>query len=275
MQSDDDWHTVRVADHAIDPAPMPGAGDAPEAASVAAGSVSAGSASGASGASDASGTARSRRRRRGRHGRRRDASGARDLLIWCGVPVLIVLLLRVFLVGFYSIPSGSMRDTIEPGDRVVTSKLSPSVFPLKRGDVVVFKDPANWLSSEQGTNGTEYLIKRLIGLPGDVVECDGAGQPIKVNGVAIDESSYLRPGVDPSAFPFRVEVTAGRIFVLGDNRASSADSRWHQDDGEHGLVPISDVVGVGMLRYWPLNRIGILDGHHEVFDQVPDGTSSN
>ena len=196
--------------------------------------------------------------------------------LWCGVPVLIVLLIRIFAVGFYEIPSRSMMDTMVPGDRVVTSKLTPKIFDLQRGDVVVFKDPNNWLNEEQSSApGGGYLIKRLIGLPGDVVECKGAGQPVTINGVAINETSYIRPGVDPSAFPFSVTVTEGRVFVMGDNRANSADSRYHQDDGDRGLVPISDVVGVGIAKYWPLDRLGAIDDHHEVFKDVPDASGSN
>jgi signal peptidase I len=212
-----------------------------------------------------------------RHAENRDADNGfnwRDTLIWCGIPVAIVLLVRMFLIGFYVIPSGSMMDTIEPGDRVITSKLTPKVFPLQRGDIVVFKDPDHWLQEENsGHLGGDYLIKRLIGLPGDTVACEGPGKPITINGVAIDESSYIRPGVDPSSFAFKVKVTAGHIFVLGDNRANSADSRYHQDDSSHGLVPISDVVGVGLATYWPLNRIGLLSAHHDVFKDVPEGST--
>ena len=103
----------------------------------------------------------------------------------------------------------------------------------------------------------------------------GAGQPVTINGVAINETSYIRPGVDPSAIPFSVTVTEGRVFVMGDNRANSADSRYHQDDGDRGLVPISDVVGVGIAKYWPLDRLGAIDDHHEVFKDVPDASGSN
>ena len=204
-----------------------------------------------------------------------DAFGVRDMLVWCGMPVLIMLLLRIVLFGCYMIPSGSMLDTIELGDRIVTSKLSPRFFDLQRGDIIVFHDPANWLSSEkQSAVGGDYLIKRLIGLPGDTVSCAGAGEPVTVNGVAVDESAYLKPGVDPSAFPFSVTVTEGHVFVMGDNRANSADSRYHQDDGANGLVPIDDVVGVAVARYWPLDRISLLSGHHDVFSDVPDVTPS-
>ena len=113
-----------------------------------------------------------------KHARRRveseESFGLRDTLIWCGIPIVIVLLVRMFLFGFYVIPSGSMLNTIEPGDRVITSKLTPKVFKLQRGDVVVFKDPDHWLQQENsGRFGGDYLIKRLIGLPGDTVACEG------------------------------------------------------------------------------------------------------
>lgn len=196
----------------------------------------------------------------------------RDFAIWCGTPILIVLLVRIFLVGFYEIPSRSMMDTFVPGDRVMTSK----IFNLQRGDVVVFKDPNNWLNEEQSNAiGGGFLIKRLIGMPGDMVECKGAGQPITINGVEIDESSYIRPGVEPSAFPFSVTVTEGHVFVMGDNRSNSADSRYHQNDNDHGLVPIGDVVGTGLAIYWPINHIGLLASHHDVFKDVPDVSSGS
>ena len=115
-----------------------------------------------------------------KHARRRveseESFGLRDTLIWCGIPIVIVLLVRMFLFGFYVIPSGSMLNTIEPGDRVITSKLTPKVFKLQRGDVVVFKDPDHWLQQENsGRFGGDYLFKRLIGLPGDTVACEGPG----------------------------------------------------------------------------------------------------
>ncbi|WP_236023603.1 signal peptidase I [Bifidobacterium miconis] len=257
MQSnDEDRHTLMVSDHGVNPEPLPSRAEFEAMAGGANGEPNSARNGGAQGDEDGQ-------------------SGWRDFLIWCGVPVLVVLLVRILLIGCYVIPSGSMMNTIEPGDKVVTSKLTPRVFDLKRGDVVVFKDPANWLSAEYSGNlGGDYLIKRLIGLPGDVVECEGAGQPVKVNGVAVDETSYLRPGVEPSAFPFRVEVTAGHVFVLGDNRANSADSRYHQDDGDHGLVPVDDVVGVAVARYWPIDRIGLFADHRDVFADVPDGSES-
>lgn len=263
-----DRHTLQVAGRGVDPADAPGvagfddiiggnAADAGSGPAVRADAAASGAPSGKAARGDG-------------------GFSWRDTLIWCGIPILIVVLLRVFLIGFYEIPSRSMESTIEPGDRVVTTKLAPRVVGLDRGDVVVFHDPANWLSGEEnaGPLGGDYLIKRLIGLPGDVVECKGAGQPITINGKAVDETAYLKDGVQPSSFPFSVTVTEGHVFVMGDNRANSADSRYHQDDGDHGLVPISDVVGVGLARYWPLDRLGSLDAHHEVFADVPDAAGA-
>ncbi|GAA0637667.1 signal peptidase I [Bifidobacterium pullorum] len=231
-----DLRTMMVADHGVDPSPVPG---------------------------------------RRRPEPKPAGAGWRDTLVWCGVPVVIILLLRVFVFGMYAIPSGSMENTIMPGDRVLTLSLAPKVVDLKRGDIVVFKDPSNWLRNEQTDSifGKDRLIKRLIGLPGDVVECAGEGSPVTINGVAIDESAYIRPGVAPSSFPFRVEVTEGHVFVMGDNRSNSADSRYHQDDEENGLVPLEDIEGVALATYWPLQRIGALDSHHDVFADVPGADS--
>lgn len=160
-----------------------------------------------------------------------------------------------------------METTLNIGDHIVTNRLAKPVLKLRRGDVVVFKDPANWLQSEN-IFASNDLVKRLIGLPGDVVACKGYGEPVTVNGVAIDESSYLKAGVKPSKFAFKMKVTPGNVFVLGDNRANSADSRYHPDDGNHGLVPLDRIKGVAMLTYMPTSRFGVVHAHHDVFAKV-------
>ncbi|MFT8704987.1 signal peptidase I [Bifidobacterium aquikefiricola] len=193
------------------------------------------------------------------------------------LPLVIVFVVRVFFLGLYSIPSASMMDTIQIGDRVITSKIAPKYPGLARGDIIVFKDPAHWLSAESSSTSfqnSEYLIKRLIGLPGDTVACKGSGWPVTVNGVAIDEKDYIRPGVDPSSMAFNVKVAAGHVFVLGDNRSNSADSRYHTQDGDHGLVPESDVVGVGIAVYWPISRWSVLSNYEKVFASVPQASSA-
>ncbi|MDD6374097.1 MAG: signal peptidase I [Bifidobacteriaceae bacterium] len=194
----------------------------------------------------------------------------REILHWLIVPVLIVIILRCFFFGLYIIPSGSMENTLDVGDRVVTSRLDASADKIKRGDIIVFRDPANWLNATKTDGESDNLIKRVIGLPGDTVSCEGSGSPITINGVAIDESAYLRSGVQPSEFPFTVTVTDGNLFVLGDNRSNSADSRYHTSDGNDGLVPIADVVGVAKAVYFPFSHMTTLSDHPEVFADVPD-----
>ncbi|MBB2955481.1 signal peptidase I [Bifidobacterium commune] len=183
--------------------------------------------------------------------------------------LLVLVLLRMFAIGVYVIPSSSMEDTIAIGDRLITNRLAGPLKTVKRGDVVVFSDPARWLVGKQ-SHGSDDLIKRVIGMPGDMVECKGGGAPVTVNGVAIDESVYLKPGVEPSIFPFSVKVTAGNVFVMGDNRANSADSRYHADDGNGGLVPMKNIIGVAMLTFWPFAHFRTMNSHHEVFESVPD-----
>lgn len=185
---------------------------------------------------------------------------------WIVVPIVVVALVRVFLLGTYVIPSGSMLDTIQLEDRVAAVK----VMKPQRGDIVVFKDPDHWLTSGKG----KYLIKRVIGLPGDTISCEGAGAPLKINGVTIDESAYLKTGVNPSDQAFSVTVGEGMMWVMGDNRSGSADSRAHQNDAHGGQVPLSNVEGVAVFTFWPANRIHVLNGHHEVFSAVPAASTS-
>ncbi|BDR53472.1 hypothetical protein KIM372_13790 [Bombiscardovia nodaiensis] len=195
------------------------------------------------------------------------------MLLACLLPILLVLVARIFFFGQYSIPSGSMEDTLAVHDRVFTTqKLTLNLGNLQRGDVIVFHDPAGWLGAEssESNDNDDFLIKRLIGLPGDHVQCEGNGKPILINGQAVNESSYLKPGVSPSAFPFDVHVPAGHLFVLGDNRANSADSRYHQTDGADGMVPVANVAGVALVTCWPVSHWRRLDRQHEPFANVPD-----
>ena len=195
-----------------------------------------------------------------------------EYLPWIVVPIVVVVLLRMFVFTMYEIPSSSMENTLRIGDRVMVVK--PTIAKPGRGDIITFKDPGGWLPLNEKRH-SDILIKRLIGLPGDTVECVGNGAPIVINGVPIDESAYLKPGVEPSRSAFSVTVPAGRLFVLGDNRANSADSRAHTNDGAQGLVPVGDVEGVAFMRYWPLNRVGWLSAHHDVFRAVPSRTPTS
>jgi signal peptidase I len=215
-----------------------------------------------------------------------------EVLVVLSMALLLSLLIKTFLVQAFFIPSTSMENTLLVGDRVLVSKLTPGVFELHRGDVVVFKDPGGWLTAEQsappedtgGLGGTlrnalsfvgllpqdagEHLIKRVIGVGGDHVQCCDAQGRIQVNGAAVDETAYLIPGVAPSDKQFDVTVPYGYLWVMGDNRPVSADSRLHRALN-NGMVPVHDVVGKAFVIVWPFDRAGGLGIPASVFGRVP------
>jgi len=219
--------------------------------------------------------------------------GPGEIVLVIAVALVVALLVKTFLMQAFFIPSESMEDTLLTGDRVLVSKLTPGVFSLKRGDIVVFKDPGGWLGPvapvDEGPlrNGVrdlltfvgllpqdsgEHLIKRVIGMPGDKVMCCDARGRVEVNGVGIDEP-YIFPGDNPSDRPFSETVPAGDLWVMGDHRGFSEDSRAHLALN-HGMVPIKDVVGRAFVIVWPLGRAGTLGAPDRVFAQVPKPSSS-
>lgn len=209
--------------------------------------------------------------------RKRRRSAAREIPLLIGVALLIALVLKTFLLQAFVIPSGSMEQTIRIGDRVVVDKFTPW-FGAKphRGDVVVFKDPGNWLDGEQAQSGQDPvgvkqikefftfigllpsadeqdLIKRVVAVGGDTVKCCGKDGRVTVNGTPLDEP-YIYPGNPPSDIKFTVKVPPGRLFVMGDHRSNSADSRFHLKDAGDGTVPESLVVGRAFAVAWPLGH---------------------
>jgi signal peptidase I len=160
----------------------------------------------------------------------------------------------------YTVPTTSMVPTVQPGDRLLAQKMSGS--EVHRGDVVVFKDKL-W--------GNEPLVKRVIGVGGDVVACCDAKGRLMVNGKPIDET-YLKDGGPASLDPFSTRVPAGEIFVLGDNRAVSEDSRIHLADAQGGSVPAGDVRARVDGVAWPASRMGLLSPT-SAFDVLPGGGS--
>jgi signal peptidase I len=215
-------------------------------------------------------------------------SGFLETAIILTLALVLSLVVKTFLVQAFSIPSGSMEDTLLVGDRVMVSKLTPGPFDLHRGDVVVFKDPGGWLPAPADVNtgvphiissaltfvglmpqdAGEHLIKRVIGLPGDTVVCCDRDHRLTVNGISITES-YIRTGNDPSDQPFTATVQPGHLWVMGDNRSESLDSRFHRELGADGQVPIANVVGKAFAVVWPLSRFGGVTEPEAVFSQVP------
>ena len=182
--------------------------------------------------------------------------------------LVISAVVRTFLLQAFWVPSGSMEETLMRGDRILVWK--PGVDP-GHGDVVVFKDPADWLADPVPVGGIrgalgeaaafvgilpsttgDDLVKRVIGVGGDTIECCSPGGQIIRNGEPLDEP-YIYPGDPTDQVIFRVEVPEGRLFVMGDHRGDSADSRYHleQDDG---TVPVGNVVGTAEVIMWPISR---------------------
>jgi signal peptidase I len=218
-------------------------------------------------------------------------AAVREVALVLVMAMVLSFVVKTWLLQAFFIPSGSMENTLLVGDRVVVSKLTPGPIDLKRGDVVVFQDPGGWLASvppteRSGLGGLvhdglvfvgllpseseDHLIKRVIGLPGDHVTCCDAEAHLTVNGVAIDEP-YIHPGDVPSTMKFDITVPEGKVWVMGDHRSDSEDSRFHdpQGTGAQGSVPLADVTGRAVGVVWPFSRFGWLDDYPEVFSGVP------
>ncbi|GAA2523259.1 signal peptidase I [Rarobacter incanus] len=207
-----------------------------------------------------------------------------DFAVVVVIALVLSFIIKTFLVQPFVIPSESMEDTFLEGDRVVVSKLSTSVSHVRRGDIIVFRDTDGWLteSNEPTSNpvrkglemvgllpetGTQYLIKRIIGVGGDRVVCCTDDGRVSVNGTAISET-YLKPGSIPSEKEFDVTVPQGKLWVMGDNRQHSGDSRYHMGDAGGGFVDDDQVVGTAFATVWPLNRLSWHTNPESVFGTV-------
>jgi signal peptidase I len=223
----------------------------------------------------------------GKSGRARHWSAWRELPILIVVALAIALVIKTFVVQPFFIPSSSMEDTLLVGDKVLVNKLVYHFRAIHRGDIIVFNGNGSWnptppptrpsadplvraydatleplFRSIGGLFGTPTdqtdFIKRVIGLPGDHVACCNAQGLVTVNGVPLHESSYLYPGATPSLIRFSITVPAGRLWVMGDNRQVSDDSRMRQYDPGHGTVPENMVIGRAFVIVWPPSQWRIL-----------------
>lgn len=221
---------------------------------------------------------------------------------WKELPILLIVafglafLVKTFVVQAFFIPSGSMEQTLQVGDRVLVNKVVYKVRDIERGDVVVFNgvdsftpeveitgpsDPVgkaiDWFGRTFGFAPPDErdFVKRVIGVGGDRVVCCDASGRITVNGVPLDEETYLFPGNVPSEDPFEVLVPAGKLWVMGDHRAASSDSRAHMGDPGGGFVPEDRVIGRAFAILWPFEHaqwLEIPETFEAVTPPVPDGT---
>jgi signal peptidase I len=209
-------------------------------------------------------------------------STVRETLVVVVIALIVASLLRAFVVQAFVVPSASMENTLIGGGGATNDRIAVDKLPgrtIRRGEIVVFPDPGGWLDSEPSTvrtgvagdvsavlsfvgllpdTSTGHLVKRVIGVGGDTVSCAGVGSPLRVDGVALSEASYLFPGSDPCAdtstgeHAWSYTVPAGDLFVMGDNRDNSADSRWHPADP---FVPVSSVTGRVWAVVYPFDRL--------------------
>ena len=215
--------------------------------------------------------------RAGRRRKRKQRSFWREFPILVVIALLLAVVIKTFAIQAFWIPSGSMENTLEVNDRVLVNKIVYHIRDIHRGDIVVFNGDGSWDPGTVPVNGNifqqfadgfasmfgfghpgDILIKRVIGIPGDHVACCDAQGRVTVNGVPLTEQSYLYPGSAPSLSRFNVVVPQGRLWVMGDNRFDSADSRDHMGDPGGGTIPESTVVGRAFVIVWPLSRWRIL-----------------
>lgn len=195
-----------------------------------------------------------------------------EFVLLAAVALGLALLVKTFLAQMFFVPSESMEPALVTDDKLLVEKISLwGDGEVERGDVVVFRDPSGWLGPPPQLNPVQqvlstvglypsggHLVKRVVAVGGDTVACcDGKGR-VRVNGTPLREQ-HLPQGVEPSRRDFRVDVPEGRLWVMGDNRPNSEDSRFHQAEDGQGTIPESAVVGRVWAVVWPWSRIDRLE----------------
>lgn len=220
----------------------------------------------------------------------KQSSWLRNLLEFVGVlavALLLSVLIKNYLMQAYYVPSGSMEQTLQVGDRIAVNRTAQDVDDIHRGDVIVFVDPGGWLDDQPDNrngfqrltenafqaigllpeNSGHHLVKRVIGVGGDEVACCTDQGKLTVNGEPVDED-YLVQGMEPSLQEFDVTVPKNRLWVMGDNRSNSRDSRYHELVDGNGFVPIENVEGRAWSIFYPFSRIGGIP-HTGTFESIP------
>lgn len=196
-----------------------------------------------------------------------------EFVVLLAVAITIAVVIKSFFVQMFFVPSTSMTPLFVENDRILVQKISYWAGDVERGDVIVFDDPdGRWLGgiepqlnlvqkalSTVGLYPTGgHLVKRVIGVAGDHIVCCDSGNRIRVNGVPLNEREFIRKGTKPSDMKFDIVVPDGRLWVMGDNRTNSEDSRYHQNLEGGGTVPVSGVVGKVWAVVWPAGRISLV-----------------
>ena len=213
-----------------------------------------------------------------RRRRRRRRSFWRELPVLIVVALVLALVIKTYAIQPFYIPSASMENTLNIGDRLLINKLVYDFRSIHRGDIIVFDGTGSWDFNQPPSNSNIFsrffddvegifgishdssiYVKRVIGIPGDHVKCCDAQGRVMVNGVPLNEQSYLYPGNVPSTVKFSITVPAGRLWVMGDHREVSYDSRGHIGDPGGGTIPESGVLGRAFVIIWPPSRWGVLD----------------
>ena len=216
-----------------------------------------------------------------------------DLVVVLAAALVLSLIIKTFLIRSFFIPSGSMLETLQIDDRIIVNQLTPALYPIERGDVVVFKDPGGWLGPDveqpsdpvvvavdwflsafgiTAPDSKQHLVKRVVGIEGDRVICCDEDGLITINGVPISEI-YIATGQNPSNIEFAVTVPRNSLWVLGDNRGNSEDSRFHAELPSRGFVSNDWVVGRAFVISWPFENWKLLDNYPDVFKNVPNSSN--
>ena len=210
-------------------------------------------------------------------------AAVRELLIVVGIALILSSIVRALFFQAFYVPSASMEDTLLLEDRIIATKITKPFTEIQRGQIVVFKDPGAWLPEYETDRNTflhflsvvgllpsdagDDLVKRVIGTEGDTIKCCSENGKIIINGQELLDEEFTKPGVDTNQVEFEITVPKNRIFVMGDNRPDSRDSRFHLETA-YGTVPVNNVVGPVQLRIWPLSRFSTLS-IPQVFEAIP------